>query len=380
VLRATQALAHLDLVRPTLLLDAARVRRNIDRMARKAGAAGVRFRPHFKTHQSAAIGEWFRSVGVDAITVSSFDMGRYFQQHGWSDITVAFPLNVREMDAVHQLAAQATLGVLVDSDAAVEVIESHLRAPVNVWIKIDVGARRSGVAWTDPDAVLSLARRLLTTQHAHFVGLLTHAGHSYDAGDRAGVAAIHAESLLRMREVRTRLADAGVAARISIGDTPGCSIADDFGGVDEMRPGNFVFYDLVQADLGACDAADVAIALACPVVGKHPDRNEIVLYGGAVHLSKDALHTGGRTLYGCLARWEGSAWTRPEPRAPLVSLSQEHGVVRLDPEDMDGIGVGDLVTVIPVHSCLTSDLFDEYRVLDGSRIARRQSNQTPLDP
>ncbi|KPK99745.1 MAG: hypothetical protein AMJ91_06575, partial [candidate division Zixibacteria bacterium SM23_73_3] len=67
-----------EIVKPTLLLDKKRVMKNIEKMARKAKAAGVRFRSHFKTHQSGEIGNWFRDVGVEAITVSSLDMAQYF--------------------------------------------------------------------------------------------------------------------------------------------------------------------------------------------------------------------------------------------------------------------------------------------------------------
>ena len=75
---------------PTLLLDAARAQRNIARMAKKARDNRLRFRPHFKTHQSAAIGEWFRQAGVSAITVSSVAMARYFADHGWDDICLLY--------------------------------------------------------------------------------------------------------------------------------------------------------------------------------------------------------------------------------------------------------------------------------------------------
>ncbi len=99
----------LKINRPTLLVDEALCRRNIARMAEKARIAGVRFRPHFKTHQSAAIGEWFREAGVTAITVSSVSMARYFSGAGWSDITIAFPVNLREMEEINRLAGEIHL-------------------------------------------------------------------------------------------------------------------------------------------------------------------------------------------------------------------------------------------------------------------------------
>ena len=88
-----------ELERPTLLVNPVIAQQNIAFMAEKARRQGIRFRPHFKTHQSAAVGEWFRQVGVTAITVSSVDMALYFADHGWDDITIAFPVNIRQMTA-----------------------------------------------------------------------------------------------------------------------------------------------------------------------------------------------------------------------------------------------------------------------------------------
>lgn len=100
--------------KPTLLIDPDRVKQNIQRMCQKAKEQNIRFRPHFKTHQSAEIGEWFRQEGVTAITVSSLDMGRYFADHGWLDITLAFPVNIRQVLGIASLAQQIHLEILVE--------------------------------------------------------------------------------------------------------------------------------------------------------------------------------------------------------------------------------------------------------------------------
>lgn len=94
---------------PTLLLDEQRCRANIRLMAEKARRNNVRFRPHFKSHQSAIIGEWFREEGVRAITVSSVGMASYFAEAGWDDITVAFPVNLREMDEIDRVISSLTM-------------------------------------------------------------------------------------------------------------------------------------------------------------------------------------------------------------------------------------------------------------------------------
>ena len=55
---------------PFLQLDEVKVRNNIKKMAAKASGSGIKFRPHFKTHQSLEIGNWFREFPIDGITVS----------------------------------------------------------------------------------------------------------------------------------------------------------------------------------------------------------------------------------------------------------------------------------------------------------------------
>ena len=95
-----------SIVHPTLLLDEARCRANIARMAAHAKASGTRLRPHFKTHQSAKIGEWIRAEGVTSIACSSLRMASYFADAGWNDILVAFPANWREINLINQLAAR----------------------------------------------------------------------------------------------------------------------------------------------------------------------------------------------------------------------------------------------------------------------------------
>lgn len=359
---------------PTMLLDEARARRNIARMAAKARKSGVRFRPHFKTHQSAQIGEWFRDEGVQAITVSSVRMAAYFAAHGWQDITIAFPTNVREIAAINRLAAQVRLHLLVESVATVACLAERLTAPVAIWIEADTGYWRSGVRYDDAPALRGLADRIVASDRLTLQGLLTHAGQTYGAPTPDAIAVLYRETVARLEGMRAWLKEDGFPSlEISIGDTPACSVLDDLGAVDEMRPGNFVFYDLMQMQIGACAADDVALVVACPVVAQYPARGEVILYGGAVHLSKDFLtRPDGTPSYGQLVKLTATGWSAPIEGAWLRSLSQEHGIVRAEPDvyatTLAHVAVGDLLGVIPVHSCLTADLLKQYTTLDGSLI------------
>lgn len=103
----------LQLVEPTLLLDKQKCLANINAMAERANRSNVIFRPHFKTHQSHEVGRWIRNAGVQKITVSSVKMADYFAEDGWTDITVAFPVNVHEKRRINELAEKITLNLLV---------------------------------------------------------------------------------------------------------------------------------------------------------------------------------------------------------------------------------------------------------------------------
>jgi len=355
--------------KPTLLLDEQAARRNIARVAEKTRRMGIRFRPHFKTHQSAAIGEWFRPEGVTAITTSSLDMALYFAASGWNDITIAFPANLRQARALNGLAEQVRLGLLVESVETVQRLSNTLTAPVDIWLKVDAGTHRTGLAWDAPDAAAAVAEAARGVTGFRLRGLLTHAGSTYTARGADEVCRRYAENTGRLLELHHTLEQRGLGPlEISTGDTPAASLCDDLGPVNEIRPGNFVFYDSQQIQVGSCGWRDAAVALACPVVAKHPERGEVVIYGGAVHLSKDFLTEGERRVYGYVCLPEGEGWGSPLAGGYVSAVSQEHGVVRLAESDLRRVGVGDLLCILPAHSCLTVTLMKQYITLDGNTI------------
>jgi D-serine deaminase-like pyridoxal phosphate-dependent protein len=352
--------------KPTLLLDEDITRRNIQRMVQRANTAGVTFRPHFKTHQSAEIGEWFRAEGVKTITVSSVDMAFYFAQAGWRDISIAFPANLRQSAALNELAREIHLGVLIESVETAHRLADTLTTPVDAWLKIDVGGRRTGLPWDQPEQAAQVAEAIQSTARLRLRGLLTHASQTYGGRGQAEVCGRYSESVHRIDQLRCTLAERGFTSlAVSVGDTPGTSLCSDLGPVDEIRPGNFVFYDAQQIQIGSCGWQDVAVTLACPVVARHPERGEVILYGGAVHLSKDFLVDGDRRIYGYAGLPEGERWSAPLPGAYMVGLSQEHGILHLEPGDLDRVQVGDLVCIYPAHSCLTVTLMKRYQTLTG---------------
>lgn len=353
---------------PELRLDPARVQRNIARMLARAQGAGVRLRPHFKTHQSHAIGQWFRAAGVDAITVSSLAMAEYFADDGWDDVLLAFPFHRGMTARIEALAQRVRLAITVADPDTLDGV--RLQVPVDTWLKIDVGSARTGIDGSDIEAVRALAQRLAGRSDLRLCGLLAHAGHSYRVRGPAAVLAVHEATLAQLRTLQAALLPSVGPLQISVGDTPTCSIADTFPGVDEIRPGNFVFYDLSQWQIGACAADDIAVAMACPVVARHRSRGQLVVHGGAVHFSKDWMQIDGRQVFGLGLdpAASGDGWAGLQPALRLSALSQEHGLVDAPAGMLDSIRPGDTLLFAPVHSCLTADAMGRYRSLDGADI------------
>lgn len=359
----------INITKPTLILDKDRCLGNISRMQEKARNSNVHFRPHFKTHQSAYIGNWFRRLGIHSITVSSAGMAKYFSAYGWRDITIAFPVNLLEMNLLSELANEVSLNVIVDSTEVLPFLEGGLNYQVGVFIEIDTGDHRTGVIWKDTSTIDRILEHLAVSVKLRFKGFLTHSGHTYHADSPETIRDIYQDTVQKLKYLKGLYVESWPDLILSIGDTPSCSLVEDLSGVDEMRPGNFVFYDLMQYSLGSCTLDQIAVAVACPVVGRSLARNEVIVYGGANHFSKDFLfRSNGERIYGYAVLFEDDGWSRPINGCFLADLKQEHGIIRTTKEIVEELRIGDVIGILPVHSCLTATLLKGYQTLDGENI------------
>ena len=340
---------------PTLLIDKSKVESNIQSMLNKIDSNTI-FRPHFKTHQSAIIGEIFKEKGVDKITVSSVSMAQYFSGNGWNDITIAFPVNLLEVDSINELAKKVKLNILVESSFSAEFLHKNIYESIGVIIKIDTGYNRTGLIENDPkiDSILEI---ISPNNKLTFKGFLTHAGNTYDAVGRIEILAILEESRSKLSNLKQKYISRFPNIIISYGDTPSCSICDNFDGFDEIRPGNFVYYDVMQYHIGSCSLSNIAVAVACPIVSTHKSRSEIVIYGGAVHFSKEYIAADNEfRLFGYIVRVNENGWGNPISGAYLKSISQEHGIIKVPDDIFNEFLPGDIIGILPIHSCLTADL------------------------
>ncbi|MGH7752971.1 MAG: alanine racemase, partial [Gemmatimonadales bacterium] len=189
--RKRQRISLDHLSTPALLLDLDVLEANLARMAERARALGVSLRPHIKTHKCVEVGRLQRERGAQGITVSTLYEARVFAEQGFDDITWAFPLILNRVAEAAALAERVTLRLVVDSSEAVDALERSGR-PFHVWLKVDCGSHRAGVAPGGPLA-LDLARRLSESRRLRFDGILTHSGHAYKARTRPELEAVAEE-------------------------------------------------------------------------------------------------------------------------------------------------------------------------------------------
>jgi len=355
-----------ELSTPAFLVDIHTLSRNCREMREKAHASGVTFRPHVKTHKTREIARMQHGGEVGAVTVSTLAEAELLAGDGFRDITYAFPIAPEKLARVADLARRIDrVNVLVDSEDALRALETfHGTHGVafDACLKVDCGYHRAGVDPGSPDSV-RLAMALGRSDAIRFNGLLTHAGHAYHATSRVDIARIAAEESACLTRFRALVAaEMGLDDLVrSVGSTPTASVVERFADCDEVRPGNYVFYDAFQAAVGSCALRDVAVSVLATVVGWYPERGHAIIDAGALALSKDTGpdHIDPTFGFGLVCDLE----LRPVA-AKLAALSQEHGKL----ETHAHLPVGTKLRIVPNHSCLTAALFDVYHVIDGREV------------
>lgn len=355
-----------DLKTPALLIDLPTLQRNIRTMAKRAEQLGVRLRPHIKTHKTAEIAR-MQAPGRDAaITVSTLSEAQFFSNAGFQDITYACPLDPNKIPEAARLGRHIrNFNLLLDHPDTFGALESYARENkirFAVFLKVDCGYHRAGVDPAKRESNL-LAEQIHNSQHLEFKGILTHAGHSYHCRGPEAIAAVARQE----RDIMVGFAD-GLKKRgippsvVSVGSTPTAMHARSWEGVSEIRPGNYVFFDKFMADIGACTLDDCAATILVSVIGHYPERNQILVDGGALAFSKDqgAVHIDPEVRFGSVTGY---------PDLRFNSLSQELGMITcLGRLPFERLPIGSRMRIVPNHSCLAAALFPAYQVVEADRV------------
>lgn len=367
----TMNLEELDT--PAAIVDIAAMQRNIDAMQSRMNALGVTFRPHVKTTKCLDVVRAQLAAGAQGITVSTLKEAEQFFAAGITDILYAVGIVPAKLPRAMALRQQGCdLKIIVDNAAAASAIVEfcrHAGDTFEVWLEIDTDGHRSGIA-PDGDALLAIGR-VLQEGGIGVGGVMTHAGSSYELNDPEALAALAEQERAGCVRAAVRLRAAGIACgTVSVGSTPTAFAAKHLEGVDEVRAGVYVFFDLVMANVGVCDARDIAMSVLASVIGHQPDKGWVIIDAGWMAMSRDrGTSKQSRDFgYGLACALDGT----PLEGCALVGANQEHGIIAVEDHDVlaQRFPIGMKLRILPNHACATGAQYPEYHALseDGGTV------------
>ena len=281
----------LELETPHILLDQDRLQANIQLIQDIGNTRGVNVRPHIKTHKCLELARQQIDAGAVGITSSKVDEALVFINNGIRSITVAYPLVVdSKLDRLIAAARahDVDLRLIVDSPAGVDAIAQvagRHHKQISIFLKIDVGLHRCGLTEDDPGLV-ELVQKIVQEPALNFVGLLSHAGHTYGADDADAARKIAQQECETMNRVRKRLESNGIeVSEVSVGSTPGTLVSDSYDGITEIRPGNYIFMDRMPLRLQVIELNQIALSVLATVVSQNSDY--FIIDSGSKTLSSD---------------------------------------------------------------------------------------------
>jgi D-serine deaminase-like pyridoxal phosphate-dependent protein len=156
---------------------------------------------------------------------------------------------------------------------------------------------------------------------------------------------------------------------ISIGATPPIRYSLDQDGITEIRPGNFIYFDRTQVSLGAAGWDDCALTVLARVVSS-PATDRVILDSGSKTLTND-LARGFTPSPGYGAVLQSITGEQKQDDTLVIErLSEEHANVRVK-DGRSRLRTGDLVRIVPNHSCVVSNLVDAVWMMDGEQVLDR---------
>jgi D-serine deaminase-like pyridoxal phosphate-dependent protein len=335
---------------PYLVIDGAKMKSNIRRMADLASENGVALRPHVKTHKIPSIAREQVVAGAAGITVATLSEAEVMADGGMEDIFIAYPLvtEAKIREAI-RLGERVRLIVGVDSqEGARRLSDVAGDSILEVRLEVDTGLRRTGVLY---DEAVGLADEIEAIDNLDLTGIYTYRGAVLGSSKTLELEKAGLEEGQLMVSLAEQMRERGIGVNdVSVGSTPTAEYVAQVDGVTEIRPGTYVFYDRMQARLGACSLDECAAVVVCTVVSR-PAPNLVIIDGGSKTFATD-VGPGAEPL-----NLEGYGHVVGYPDAVLERLTEEHGMLSVD-GDCD-LEVGDTLQIIPNHICSTVNLHDE---------------------
>jgi 3-hydroxy-D-aspartate aldolase len=348
-----------DLNTPVLVLEQDALDRNIARMAALAKRAGVRLRPHAKTHKSLDIARLQIAAGAVGLCCAKLGEAEALADGGVAGLHITSPVispqGIRRLAALN--ARTERLSVVVDNPENCDALARAVTGdrPLGVFIDVDPGIRRTGVA--SPQAAADLATQVLAHPTLRYEGVQMYCGAEQHIESFAERKAAIVDRTRYLASVIAALVEAGAPPPVVTGSGTGTHRIDlELGVFTEWQVGSYVFMDDQYA--------------ACDLTGDGAEAFERSLFVDATVISANAemLVTvdGGYKAFSTDAAPPTIASGAPDG-ARYVFMGDEHGAI-VAPGIARDMGIGHPVTLNVPHCDPTVNLYDSYHVVSGDTL------------
>ncbi len=329
-----------DLETPSILIDLDVMQHNIEVMQKRCDDLGIEFRPHIKTHKIPDIAQKQIDAGAVGLACQKVSEAEVFVDAGFTDIQL--PYNIVGAKKTRRLAELAKRAkVTVDSKVVVDGIAEaaqEVGSTIHMMVELVALNKRTG---TTPEDAFELAQHIVNTDNLHFAGVMIYPS--------------VAEIRDRLQKTLGLLADAGIEVGMVSGGGSGAILESHLvPELTEMRVGTYVFWDWGSVNKGWATFDDCAMRIRATVVSAN-EKSRVILDSGSKTVNAETVDG----LYGYIVEY---------PKARLHQVNEEHGYV--DFTDCESYPkVGDIVHIIPVHTCVITNLHNQIYGVHGEDIA-----------
>ena len=334
---------------PAMLVDMDRFSLNLNRVADYARQHRLRLRPHTKTHKSPMVAQRQLDLGASGLTVAKVGEAEIMAAAlSDVDLLVAFPIfGALKIARLREVARQTPVTVALDSLEAARQLQG---LPVSVLVEIDVGLGRVGVT---PEDALDLARAVSQIPGLRFRGVTFYPGHIKHP-DKPAIQALSET----VRRITAKFRKAGLPCElVSGGSTPALFHSHNVEGLNEIRPGTYVYNDLNTIASGACVLEDCAASVLVTVISC-PRPGVAIIDGGSKTFSSDRLHGSDGQSFGHVVEVPGVRFHK---------MNEEHGFLDTAKAERPLV-LGEKLRIIPNHVCVAMNLHEQVWGVRGETV------------
>lgn len=330
-----------DLETPSVLINMDRMEHNIAQMQTYIDGLGLAFRPHIKTHKIPHIAQMQLDAGAKGIACQKVSEAEVFAAAGIDDILLPYNiLGERKTRRLADLALYNRVTVAADDQAVIAGLSQAAEAGgvrLRVVVDLVTEIQRTGAS---VDKAQTLARMIENDEHLHFAGVMVYPSNATVRPD--------------LQELLSRLHRDGIGVDMVSGGGTGAALqAHEVPELTEIRVGTYVFNDWTTVSKGWGKLEDCAMTVSATVISR-PNDNRAILDSGSKTLTSET-HEGG---YGYLVEY---------PKARIHKLNEEHAFVDLSECDARP-DVGEIVHIIPVHTCVVTNMHNTIYGVRGETI------------